>query len=191
LKKFRHSQLHCPACLKTLILLEEGTVLNAIEKNSVAVVLKTIYSCKACHVWYLSQRKKKGPGRKALPPSEKRNHAFTARLTDDEMAFIDERRGNIRVGEWMRTAALSSANKMPRPVPEVNRETALELRRIGTNINQIAHRANREGMNTAFLETAVSVLADAMMQIKGIKGVEIDALAGVDPTGDYGASDES
>jgi hypothetical protein len=191
LKKFQKSQVHCPVCWGNLHYLKEGAIVGSNEVDKVSTALKTIYSCRECKVWYLSKRKKKGPGRKALPPSEKRSHAFTARLTDDELAFIDERRGKVRVGEWMRQTALTKGrNVVHQDIPEINHETALLLRRMSNNINQLAHRANREGMSPAIFESAVEYIADVMMELKGIPGIKSEKLAGIDSTGDYGVSHE-
>lgn len=85
------------------------------------------------------KRRKRGP--KPRPASELRRHGVSCRLTDAELVRLDERRGKVSRGEWLRLAALS---RPPRIVPEVNKEAWADLSRAAGNLNQIA-RAINEG----------------------------------------------
>lgn len=71
--------------------------------------------------------------------SDRRWHSVSCRLTDDELALVDARRGKVRRGEWLRLAALS---KPPRIVPELNRAAWVDLSRTASNLNQITHAIN-------------------------------------------------
>lgn len=161
---------HCPVCSEPVRKIKSGTQL---ETNDLApaLVLKDFYVCPTDGL-FIAGREKKRPGRKKLPRGEKRNHTFTARLTDAELDSIDRRRGDVRVGEWIRTAALSTGRMQSQKVPEVNVQTALELRRIGTNLNQLARQANSEGLDTTTFRAAVDQVHDLMRELKGL--TEID-----------------
>ena len=86
-----------------------------------------------------SARKNKG-GR---PRSEAaRTTQIMVRLTPEEKARIHEIAGERGAAELMRSLALGRSPRIPRPVPELNREAWLELSRAASNLNQLAHRAN-------------------------------------------------
>lgn len=76
---------------------------------------------------------------RVTPENEKRKHAVTCRLTDEEAERVDRIRGAITRGEWLRRAALS---KPPRTIPELNRQAWLELSRLAGNLNQLARAVN-------------------------------------------------
>ena len=85
--------------------------------------------------------KKRRYGPKPKPAHEQRRHPISCRVNDAEIAIIDQRRGKVSRGEWLRLAALS---KPPRIVPEVNKVAWAELSRAAGNLNQLA-RAINEG----------------------------------------------
>lgn len=80
-------------------------------------------------------------GPKPKPLEEQRRHGISCRVNDAELALIDQRRGKVSRGEWLRLAALS---KPPRIVPEVNKVAWADLARAAGNLNQLA-RAINEG----------------------------------------------
>ncbi|WP_148268693.1 MobC domain-containing protein [Komagataeibacter medellinensis] len=83
------------------------------------------------------KKRRYGPTPKAS--SDRRWHSVSCRLTDDELALVDARRGKVRRGEWLRLSALG---KPPRIVPELNRVAWVDLARSASNLNQIAHAVN-------------------------------------------------
>ncbi|WP_051416393.1 plasmid mobilization relaxosome protein MobC [Paracoccus sp. J55] len=85
--------------------------------------------------------KKRRHGPKPKPPQEQRRHAVSCRLTDAELARLDELRGEVSRGEWLRLAAMA---KPPRIVPTVNKVAWADLARAAGNLNQIT-RAINEG----------------------------------------------
>lgn len=78
-------------------------------------------------------------GRRPLPEERRRQHQVACRLTDDELRRVDEQRGAVARGEWLRRAALSAA---PRVIPTLNRDAWASLSRTAANLNQLAHAAN-------------------------------------------------
>ena len=88
-----------------------------------------------------------------LRPSERaeRRTAFAgANLTSSERAEV-ERRAKLsgrRLSDFIRLALLSDrpgATVEPKLPPDVGRKIALELARIGTNLNQLSYHANATG----------------------------------------------
>jgi hypothetical protein len=91
----------------------------------------------------VSPRRRHGPVPK--PESQQRRHAVSCRLTDAEIARLDELRGEVSRGEWLRLAAMA---KPPRIVPTVNKVAWADLSRVAGNLNQM-NRALNEGRLTA------------------------------------------
>lgn len=83
---------------------------------------------------------KKKRGRKALPQEDKRTHVVSVRVNGSELSIIDDRRGGMQRGTWLRHAAFQS--EAIKSVPELNRQAYMELARAAANLNQLAHRAN-------------------------------------------------
>lgn len=76
-------------------------------------------------------------GRKRLPTNEKRDYTVSVRLSDVERERLERERGSMQRGTFLRNCWLGV-----RPVPAVNRELWVELSRVGSNLNQIAHKLN-------------------------------------------------
>lgn len=64
------------------------------------------------------------------------------RLTPDERDRLREIAGNGALGEVLRSRALGYRPRIPRQVPEINREAWIELARTASNLNQLAHSTN-------------------------------------------------
>jgi hypothetical protein len=90
------------------------------------------------------RQRRRGPDPK--PREEQRLHPVSCRLTDAELALLDERRGKISRGEWLRRAALAQP---PRIVPEINKQAWSELSRTASNLNQMTRALNEGGWKPA------------------------------------------
>lgn len=90
-----------------------------------------------------SKRRRRGTGRKSLrlPPEEVRDHTVSVRLNTGELQQLDAQRAPLRMqrGEYLRTAAL---HKLPRTLPQLNREAWIELSRAAANLHQISRHMN-------------------------------------------------
>lgn len=77
------------------------------------------------------------------------------RVSTEELTQIEQRAAaaRMRVSVYIRACALGSA---PTQVPEINKEAFVELRKIGTNLNQIARRLNSEPASSELAEAAAS-----------------------------------
>lgn len=140
-------------------------------------------------------------------PENKRTRDVRVRLTPAEWELWDAAReasGRREMGAWLRalvTEILTGALAGRRPgdlprvvVPEVSREAVDELRRIGVNINQLAHRANAEGrvVDVDELRRALVELEDAMRLVRGQRPPRVvtpdptaaDGGPGPEPVGD-------
>jgi hypothetical protein len=101
----------------------------------------------------LSNRRRAAGGRPALAPEDRRCLGSTIALTLAELTAIRvaaERRG-LPVAVWVRETALAAAGAasavpLSSAPPPVLAALLRELVRVGVNINQLAHAANRAGM---------------------------------------------
>ena len=85
------------------------------------------------------RRRRFGPD--PLPADERRTHCVSVRLNARELQLLDERRARVGMqrGEYLRVAALK---RIPRSIPEINRQAWSELARAAANLNQIARHIN-------------------------------------------------
>ncbi|MGH7082080.1 MAG: MobC family plasmid mobilization relaxosome protein [Acetobacteraceae bacterium] len=86
-------------------------------------------------------RRRRG-GRPPLPPGEQRRRHLTVSLSAAERASLEARAtaAGVRSAVYLRLAALSGAAAVDRRAGLT--QLHVELRRIGNNLNQVAHAAN-------------------------------------------------
>jgi hypothetical protein len=87
------------------------------------------------------------PRRRRSVNGEVANKAITIRLTPSEHEQVQAQLGDLSMSDYFRRAGLSLKipqvrSRRVRSVPAVNRETYVELGRIGNNINQLAKACN-------------------------------------------------
>ena len=89
-----------------------------------------------------SSRRARRGGRPSLPPGEQRRCHLSIALTADERAALEARAASsgLRPAVYLRQAALAGAAAVDRRVDLTRLH--VELRRIGNNLNQVAHAAN-------------------------------------------------
>ena len=105
-------------------------------------------------------RNSRGP--KPLPLREKRLHCVSVRLNAIELARLNELRGGIACGEWLRMAALDA---VPASVPSINQKAWIELARLAANLNQAQAAINRGEAN----EHQAQTLADLHASVSALR----------------------
>jgi len=115
----------------------------------------------------LEAQKPKAKGRrrgpKPRPKAELRRHPITCRVTDAELAEIDDRRPkSMTRGEWLRTAALHQA---PARVPAVNQEAWGHAGRIAGGLTTLA-KAAAEGRTVGVDPDAIEELRLALAEVR-------------------------
>lgn len=129
----------------------------------------------ADHASRLPRRRRRGP--KPRPAEELRLHSVSCRLTDAELALLDERRGQVSRGEWLRRAALS---RPPRIVPTINKEAWAELARVGSNLNQLTRALHEERWTPSDATAAHAALQMVGEQLKATRA-QLIGLDGGEP----------
>lgn len=112
----------------------------------------------------LPKRRRRGP--KPRPAEELRLHSVSCRLTDAEVALLDERRGKVSRGEWLRRAALS---RPPRVVPTINKDAWAELSRVASNLNQLTKALHEGRWTPGDSQAAQSALRMLWEQLRAVR----------------------
>ena len=105
------------------------------------------------------EKPKPAKGKGGRPKSKNPRTTFIqVRLTPEEKDRLHDIAGPKGAAELMRSLALGKSPKIPRPVPELNREAWVELSRLASNLNQLAYHANSTGelkpdLHDALLDT--------------------------------------
>lgn len=119
------------------------------------------------------KKEKRQRGRTPLEQSDKRNHCVSVRLNQAELDLINSKRGNMRLGEWLRCAAF---DKLPPTVPEVNIKKWAELSTVSSNINQIAKHLNKNNsIDNSLIIHIKKNLAEFRAALLGVSGNERNA----------------
>lgn len=95
---------------------------------------------------------------------KKRIHCISVRLSTEELALLDARRGLQKRGAWVRAAALSN---LPPVVPELNREAWIKLARSASNLNQLVAHLNAS--KNATLHEMVSSIDTIQKRLIGFR----------------------
>ncbi len=103
-------------------------------------------------------------GPKPLAADEKRTHCASVHLNSFELAVFNQRRGRMRLGEFLRRAATAN---LPPAIPEINREAWEQLARSAANLNQIAAQLNR-GLDPDILEIQAT-LHEFRLRLLGVE----------------------
>ena len=83
-------------------------------------------------------------GRGGRPPTgSAKDSRVTIRLTATERETLDELAGPGGVAEYLRSLGLGRRPRIPRVVPEVNRQAWAALAPVVANLNHLAAHANR------------------------------------------------
>ena len=88
---------------------------------------------------YIKESEIMGKYRKGRDDEDKRTVTVSTRLTPAETVRLDNLRGKIQRGTYLR---LILTDNVPPYIPAINRHAYAELARIGSNINQIAQAFN-------------------------------------------------
>jgi hypothetical protein len=112
----------------------------------------------------IEKKRRHGPTPK--PVAEQRRHAVSCRLTDAEIARLDELRGEVTRGEWLRLAAMA---KPPRIVPTVNKVAWADLARAAGNLNQITRAINEGRLLVNEVPSVGQVVMDVRAQLDAVR----------------------
>jgi len=95
-----------------------------------------------------------------LPGKVERKNKLSFVVSDEELEVINQARGGIKLSEYLRAVLFKQRLPVPRAtVPAINRETLVQLNRIGALLNQQA-----TALNTAKLQNSFSGISPEYLQ---------------------------
>jgi len=95
-----------------------------------------------------------------LPGKVERKNKLSFVVSDEELEMINTARGGIKLSEYLRAVLFNQRLPIPRAtVPAINRETLVQLNRIGGLLNQQAR-----ALNTAKLQNSFSGISPEYLQ---------------------------
>lgn len=109
-----------------------------------------------------------------LPGKVERPNKLSFVVSDEELEILNTARGGIKLSEYLRTIIFKQRPHIPRTtVPAINRETLVQLNRIGGLLNQqatalnTAHRQNSfSGISQEYLRQCLDRLSELNQEIK-------------------------
>ena len=108
-------------------------------------------------------RAKRRRGRTVL--TDPRTHCVSVRLNAEELKLLNNKRGNMKQGEWLRCAAI---DKLPTVIPEPNIKRWSELGKIANNINQIAHKLNANKQGALIDELQINQIRQTIKELRAV-----------------------
>ncbi|MBZ7140212.1 ATP-binding protein [Enterobacter hormaechei] len=98
-----------------------------------------------------------------LPPDEIRSHCVSVRLNEQELTILDSKRGQYKKGEWLR---MSSLDKLPPVLPEINREAWIKLGSLSQDLNHLLSHLDSKSPDS---ELTLTELFALRRQIKTLR----------------------
>lgn len=86
-----------------------------------------------------SRKRRRGPA--PMPEADRREYRVSVYLSAAELAALDDLRGGVSRGHYLRTAALETP---PPHLPAINLEAWRSLAPVASHLNQLARRVNVE-----------------------------------------------
>jgi hypothetical protein len=103
-----------------------------------------------------------------LPAADRRVHCVSVRLNVAELARLDERRGRLQRGEWLRVAAL---DQLPPTIPSANVQAWAELARLAGDLNKsqaLIERGEADSHQAELLEDLRKAVASLRRKLVGM-----------------------
>jgi hypothetical protein len=109
-----------------------------------------------------------------LPGKIERKNKLSFVVSDEELEILNTARGGIKLSEYLRAVIFKQRPNIPRAtVPAINRETLVQLNRIGGLLNQQATALNTakrqnsfSGISQSYLQQCIDKLSELNQELK-------------------------
>jgi len=109
-----------------------------------------------------------------LPGKVERKNKLSFVVSDEELEMINTARGGMKLSEYLRAVLFKQRLPVPRAtVPAINRETLVQLNRIGGLLNQQARALNTakvqnsfSGISLEYLQQCLDKLSELNQELK-------------------------
>lgn len=128
-----------------------------------------------------------------LPGKIERKNKLSFVVSDEELEILNTARGGIKLSEYLRAVIFKQRPHVPRAtVPAINRETLVQLNRIGGLLNQqatalnTAHRQNSfSGISQKYLQQCIDKLSELNQELKELGRAIVLLNAGIGSKDDW------
>ena len=128
-----------------------------------------------------------------LPGKIERKNKLSFVVSDEELEILNTARGGIKLSEYLRAVIFNQRLPIPRAtVPAINRETLVQLNRIGGLLNQQARVLNTaniqnsfSGISLSYLRQCLDRLSELNQEIKEIGRAIVRLNAGIRSEDDW------
>jgi hypothetical protein len=122
-----------------------------------------------------------------LPGKVERKNKLSFVVSDEELEILNTARGGIKLSEYLRAVLFNQRRAIPRAtVPAINRETLVQLNRIGGLLNQQATALNTakiqqsfSGISLEYLQQCLEKLSELDLELKEIGRAIVMLNAGI------------
>ncbi len=111
-----------------------------------------------------------------IPEKVERKNKLSFVISDEELELLNQTRGSIKLSEYLR--AVLFKQRLPIPcasIPAVNRETLVQLNRMGSLLNQQATALNTAKSLNSFSGISQQYLQHCLVQLEELK-IELNQL---------------
>ena len=122
-----------------------------------------------------------------LPGKIERKNKLSFVVSDEELEVLNQARGGMKLSEYLRAVLFNQRLPVPRAtVPAINRETLVQLNRIGGLLNQQARALNTahsqnsfSGISPEYLQHCFEKLSELEQELKQLGRAIIRLNAGI------------
>ncbi|HHT0991279.1 hypothetical protein SS21_21070 [Enterobacter roggenkampii] len=99
-----------------------------------------------------------------IPPAQSlRIHCVSVRFNKEELDILNKNRGDKSKGEWLR---LTSLDKLPDIVPEINIEAWKSLSDISQKLNKLINHLDAKSTNSALTKTEIFAVKKQIKELR-------------------------
>ena len=128
-----------------------------------------------------------------LPGKIERQNKLSFVVSDEELEIINTARGGIKLSEYIRSVIFKQRLPIPRAsIPAINRETLVQLNRIGGLLNQQARALNTaklqnsfDGISLEYLQQCLEKLSELEQELKELGRAIVLLNAGIKSQDDW------
>ena len=128
-----------------------------------------------------------------LPGKVERPNKLSFVVSDEELELLNTARGGMKLSEYLRAVLFNQRLPVPRAtVPAINRETLVQLNRIGGLLNQQARALNTaklqnsfSGISLEYLQHCLEKLSELEPELKEIGRAIVRLNAGIGSEDDW------
>ena len=107
-----------------------------------------------------------------IPPAQSlRIHCVSVRFNKEELEILNSNRGNKSKGEWLR---LTSLDKLPVIVPEINIEAWKSLSDLSQKLNRLLSHLDTKSSNSELTKTEIFAVKKQIKELRSCLTASIE-----------------